>query len=130
MEEKSRGRSEGPEGRKSDCPVDSRPTRLPGGASRKARGFQLAWTVGNRGAPDWAGAATRLPGAGRRGPICRGTNRVEAARVGVGALATFDIFLTQSLKLTTIEMLKAEGGLWTERLKQEKPKTTISSLQV
>ena len=29
----------------------------------------------NRTAPDWAGAATRLPGAGRRGPICRGTNR-------------------------------------------------------
>lgn len=45
-----------PEGRKSDCPVDSRLTRLPGSVGRKARGFQLARIVGNRGAATWAGA--------------------------------------------------------------------------
>ena len=63
--------------RSGDCPVDSRPGRLPGGASRRARGCRQSWTVGNRGAAAWAGAVTRLPGAGRRDPICRRTNRAR-----------------------------------------------------
>jgi hypothetical protein len=40
------------EGRKCDCPVDSRPIRLPEGASRKARGSQPACAVGNRADAD------------------------------------------------------------------------------
>jgi len=39
--------------------------------------FRLSRAFGNRGAAAWAGAVTRLPGAGRRGPICRGTNRAR-----------------------------------------------------
>ncbi len=74
------------------------PVRLAGGASRKPRGSPVVPCVRNRGATAWAGAVTRLPGGeagsetvqwtvsppnarpvggpgGRRGPICRGTNR-------------------------------------------------------
>lgn len=88
-----------PECRKSGCPVESLPARLPVGASRKARGYPLFRRVENRGAPDWrarnapeggeadqktvqwtvfppnARASLRGPGC-RRDPICRGTNRV------------------------------------------------------
>lgn len=69
------GRARRPKDRESGRPVDGRAIRLPGGASRRARGHPLFCASGNRGAAAWAGAETRLPGAGRRGPICRGTNR-------------------------------------------------------
>ena len=46
-------------------------------AQAGSQGVLRLCVVRNRGARAWAGAATRLPGAGRRGPICRGTNRAE-----------------------------------------------------
>ena len=51
----------GARGPAGDRPVDGRPDRLPGGASRRARGVRLAPSGCDRGAAAWAGAFTRLP---------------------------------------------------------------------
>ena len=58
-------------------PVDLCPVRLPEGASRRARGPPPAPYLSNRAASTWVGAERACQGAGRRGPICRGTNRAK-----------------------------------------------------
>ena len=62
-------------GRKGGLPVARHPAPWLKAQAASQRALCSKPPSENRTAPDWAGAATRLPGAGRRGPICRGTNR-------------------------------------------------------
>ena len=64
-----RGWGRNARGPESKRPVDVCRVRMPKGVSPQARGSPLAQTFGNPPAPAWAGAGTRLPGAGRRGWI-------------------------------------------------------------